>query len=100
VAERLRWRLKKGISPKPLQVTREATGVYYEAAAPALYDAGKIVGLANPAQVSALAQSFGIRPKTDGGDSVLLARFGALRQPRAWVRPAPEINELKALLAR
>ena len=98
-AELISWLLKQGIEPKQLHVTLEATSVYHEALAHALHDAGMKVCLANPAQVRAMAQSLGIRTKTDGVDSFLLARFGAVRQPQAWLPPAPEVQTLKNLLA-
>jgi len=41
-----------------------------------------------------------MRTKTDGTDSVALARYGALIQPDAWEAPPLEIRELKALITR
>ncbi|MBZ0092657.1 MAG: transposase, partial [Sulfuricellaceae bacterium] len=41
-----------------------------------------------------------VRTKTDGTDSVVLARYGALTRPALWEAPPLEIRELKALIAR
>jgi transposase len=99
-AELLHWVLKQGMSAQQIQVTLEATSVYHEALAHALHHAGMKVCLANPAQARAMAQSLGIRTKTDSIDAFLLARFGQIRQPQAWIPPAPEASHLNALLAR
>lgn len=50
------------------------TGVYHETAALALHDAGVTVSLVNPAQVRDFARGLGVRTKTDGVDSWVLAR--------------------------
>lgn len=78
----------------------EATGVYHEQAALWLSDAGMRVSVVNPAQVRDFAKGLAVRTKTDGTDSVVLARYGALIQPAAWQAPPLEIRELKALIAR
>ena len=78
----------------------EATGVYHEALAYFLHDAGAKVCVVNPAQVRDFAKSLGGRTKTDKKDSMVLARFAVSHGPRAWQPEAPEIRTLKALLAR
>lgn len=83
-----------------LHVVMEGTGVYHEAAAYALTQAGVKVSVVNPAQVRDFAKGLAIRSKTDASDRVVLARFGATNKPLAWQPPAPEIVELKALLSR
>ena len=83
-----------------IHVTLEATGVYHEALAYALYDMGVNVSIVNPAQVRDFAKGLGVRNKTDRKDSQVLARYGALAKPRLW-QPEPEaIRTLKALLSR
>lgn len=78
----------------------EATGVYHEALAYALYQAGAQVCVVNPAKVHHYAKSFGARTKTDKRDSRVLAHYGATQSPRLW-RPEPEeVHQLKALIAR
>jgi transposase len=91
---------KQNILPHELHVVLEATGVYHETAATLLVDAGVTVSIVNPAQVKDFARSLGIRTKTDGIDSLVLARYGDLLNPRPWTPPTPEIRELKALVAR
>jgi len=78
----------------------EATGVYHEQAAMWLSDAGMRVSVVNPAHVRDFARGLAVRTKTDGTDSVVLARYGALTQPEPWKAPPLEIRELKALITR
>ena len=42
----------------------------------------------------------GIRTKTDGIDSLVLARYGALLQPKPWTPPPQEARILQSLLSR
>jgi len=78
----------------------EATGIYHEQAALALTDAGITVSIINPAQIKDFGARTAVRTKTDGVDSFVLARYGALLQPAAWQPPPPEARMLQALLAR
>ncbi len=78
----------------------EATGIYHEALAYALHEAGANVSIVNPAQMRDYAKSLGTRTKTDKKDSLVIARYGATQHPRLWQPEAPEIRRLKALLAR
>lgn len=96
----LEWLSKQGVSPQQLHVVMDATGVYHEQAAMALADLGIAVSIINPAQVKDFGRGLAVRTKTDGVDSYVLARYGALVKPAAWQPPPPEARELKALLAR
>ena len=78
----------------------EATGIYHEALAYALHDAGAMVYVVNPAYIHDYAKSLGVRSKTDKKDSVIIARFGVTHHPAPWQPEAPEIRQLKALIAR
>lgn len=78
----------------------EATGIYHEALAYALHDAGAKVCVVNPAYIHDYAKSLGVRSKTDKKDSVIIARFGVTHHPAPWQPEAPEIRQLKALIAR
>ncbi len=78
----------------------EGTGVYHESAACALFDVGVHVSIVNPAQVRDFAKGLGIRTKTDGVDSQVLARYGAWVQPAPWTPPPAHVRTLTALLAR
>src|SRR5574340_715227 len=94
------WLDKQGVAPIDVHGVMEATGVYHEQAALWLTDAGMRVSVVNPAQVRDFARGLAMRTKTDGTDSVALARYGALIQREPWAAPPPEIRELKALVAQ
>lgn len=95
------WSLKNtGLEIGRLHFVMEATGVYHEQLAAALYDAGAKVSVVNPAQVKFYAQGMGVRTKNDKKDSAVLARYGLKEKPRLWQPEPPEIRTLKALLAR
>lgn len=100
IVDLLTWVAKQNVSPEALHVVMEGTGVYHEQAALALTDAGVTVSIVNPAQVKDFGRGLAVRTKTDGVDSFVLARYGALLKPKAWVPPAPEARILQALLAR
>lgn len=100
IVDLLAWVAKQNIFPEQLHVVMEATGVYHEQAAMALADAGVMVSIINPAQVKDFGRGLAVRTKTDGVDSFVLARYGALLKPKAWAPPAPEARILQALLAR
>lgn len=94
----LEW-LKKQKAVQP-HVIMEPTGIYHEAAALFLADAGLKVSLVNPAQLRKFAQGIGVKTKTDKADSAVLARYGATQNPDVWQPPSPSVRALKALLAR
>lgn len=100
IVDLLAWTAKQNISPEELHIVMEATGIYHEQAAMALTDAGVRVSIINPAQVKDFGRGLAVRTKTDGVDSFVLARYGALIKPAAWTPPAPEARMLQALLAR
>jgi transposase len=100
VSDLLAWCVKQHASPYELHAILEGTGVYHEPAALALADAGVTVSIVNPAQVKDFGRSLGVRTKTDGVDSRVLARYGALLKPRPWTPPAQEARVLQALLSR
>ena len=100
IVDLLAWVAKQNVSPGALHVVMEATGVYHEQAALALADAGISVSIVNPAQVKDFGRGLAVRTKTDGVDSFVLARYGALLKPSAWTPPAPEARMLQALLSR
>ena len=96
IVDLLAWTAKYNISPEELHIIMEATGVYHEQAALALTDAGVKVSIINPAQVKDFGRGLAVRTKTDGVDSFVLARYGALLKPAAWIPPAPEARMLQA----
>jgi len=100
IGELLRWLTKQGAHPANTHALLESTGVYHESAASLLCDHGLTVSILNPAQVRDFGKGLGLRTKTDGVDSWLLARFGLLQQPAAWQPPPRHVRELRALLTR
>lgn len=100
IGDLLTWVAKHAAAPEMLHVIMEATGVYHEQAALALADSGVTVSIVNPAQVKDFGRGLAVRTKTDGVDSLVLARYGALLKPVAWTPPVPEARMLQALLSR
>jgi transposase len=96
----LAWLTKQGVTIDQLHVVMEPTGVYHEAAALALSEAGIRVSLINPLHLRRYAQSLGVLSKNDATDAFLLARFGRERQPERWQPPSASVRYLHALLAR
>ena len=83
-----------------LHVCMEATGVYWEAVAEYLVDAGFIVSVVNPAQIKAYGAASMVRTKTDKVDARLIADFCLAQSPIPWQAPPPALRELRALVAR
>lgn len=100
ISQLLAWCAKHQVATHDLHAILEGTGVYHEQAALALADAGATVSIVNPAQVKDFGRSLGVRTKTDGIDSLVLARFGVMLTPRPWTPPAQEARVLQALLSR
>ena len=100
IADLLAWTSKQHVTNDQLHAILEGTGVYHEQAAQALHDAGVLVSIINPAQVRSFAFGLAIRNKTDDMDSLVLARYGAIVQPRIWIPPSQEARTLQALLKR
>jgi len=100
IADLLEWAGKQGVLPAELHAVMEGTGVYHEQAAIALCDAEVTVSIVNPAQVKNFGKGLAVRTKTDGIDSLVLARYGALLKPATWTPPSQEARALQALLSR
>lgn len=92
------WLNKHGVTD--LHVCMEATGIYWEAVAEFLADAGHTVSIVNPAQIKAFGAAELVRTKTDRVDARLIARFCVAQRPEPWQAPSPTIRELRALVAR
>lgn len=91
---------KEGIARHDVHAVMEGTGVYHQLVAEALYDAGVVVSVVNPAQVKDFGRGMAVRTKNDTKDSFVLARFGALLQPAPWIAPPPHARQLQAYIAR
>ncbi len=97
----LAWAQKHtGVPAEELHFVIEATGIYHQAVAQALHEAGARVSVVNPANVKHFARSEGRRSKTDQRDCLVLARYGNAHRLRLW-QPDPEpVRVLRALLSR
>lgn len=97
----LDWACRHGkCTASELHFIMEATGVYHEALAEFLVEAGCKISIVNPYQVKKFAESHGFRTKNDRHDGLVLALFGHERQLPIWTPPPPEVRHLKALLTR
>lgn len=96
----IQWCHKQGIQADLVHAILEATGPYHEQAATALFDAGVMVSVVNPATVHDFGGALAMRSKTDALDSLVLARYGLAIKPSPW-QPAPaHVRELRALLSQ
>lgn len=97
----LSWAQKHtGEALASIHFVMEATGVYHEALAYRLHEAGAQVSVVNPAQIRDYAKSLGTRTKTDKKDSMVIARYGVSQRPRLWQPEPAEVRQLKALISR
>jgi transposase len=92
------WLSKQGVTQ--VHACLEATGAYGDSPAAYLHEQDHRVSTVNPAAIKAYAQSHLSRTKTDRVDAALIAGFCAERRPPAWRPPAPEVQELQALVRR
>lgn len=92
----LQWLDKSKVPKDAVQVCMEATGVYYEAVATTLHDAGLVVSVVNPGCIKGFGQSENLRNKTDKADAALIARYCVAMAPAAWAPPPLEQRQLRA----
>lgn len=92
----LEWLEKSKASLDALHVCMEATGVYYEALALALHEAGLKVSVVNPSCIKGFGQSENIRNKNDEIDAGLIARYCLRMTPSLWAPPPLEQRQLRA----
>lgn len=81
-------------------VVLEATGGYEREACQGLANRGVKVARVNPRQVRDFARSLGLLAKTDALDAHLLARFGAVTEPRPYLPLSEILQAVAALLKR
>jgi transposase len=92
------WLKNKRYSPEDLNITMEATGVYYEG--PAYFPCGKPdfkVHAVFPNRTKKYGQSLGEKSKTDRTDARILARTGLERTLRLWQPVSGNLPGLKQL---
>ena len=92
----LDWLGKSKADLATLHVCMEATGVYYEALALALHNAGLKVSVVNPSCIKGFGRSENIRNKNDAIDAALIARYCAAMKPAPWVPLPLEQRQLRA----
>lgn len=81
-------------------VVMEATGIYGQAVATALMQAGYSVAVVQPGCVRHFARSQNILAKTDAIDARLIARYGEVHKPRVLQKPSVSCVRLRALIDR
>ena len=96
--ELVRWLTRH--ADAPVHVGLEATGIYHDAVALALHDAGHCVSVINPSATAAYAKSQLQRAKTDPTDAATIADYVRTQTPPAWTPAPPELRHLQALLRR
>lgn len=92
----LEWLGKSKAPMEAMHVCMEATGVYYEALALALHQAGLKVSVVNPSCIKGFGQGENIRNKNDAIDAGLIARYCAAMAPGLWTPPPVEQRQLRA----
>lgn len=78
-------------------IAMEATGPYYFQLARFLHEQGQKISVLNPLVVRRFSQMQLSRTKTDKKDSVLIANFTAMTNPKEWVMPSNEILQIRNL---
>jgi transposase len=84
----------KAMNCKQAHVCMEATGRHSLGVALALYDAGHVVSVVNPAQIREIARTKLGRNKTDKVDAALIRDYAALFNPAPWTPPSPAMRRL------
>jgi transposase len=84
----------KAMGSKQAHVCMEATGRYSLGVALALYDAGHVVSVVNPAQIRDFARTKLGRNKTDKVDAALIRDYAALFSPAPWTPPSLAMRRL------
>lgn len=93
------WLLKQKCPPEQVTAVMEATSVYHENVAYGLHENTAVsVCISNPQRVREFARGMGILTKNDSVDAWVLARYGELKQPDAWIPPSPAVRKLNELL--
>ncbi|HMN28390.1 MAG TPA: IS110 family transposase [Caldilineaceae bacterium] len=91
----LRWLEQQQVTG--LHACMEATNLYWEEVAQALYEQEYTVSVVNPARIKGFAMSQMRRNKSDKQDSVVIAAFCAAVRPQAWQPPSAVQRKLRTL---
>jgi transposase len=100
VYELIRWCAKHGLSSDQVHGVMDGTGLYHEQSATTLHDTGATVSLVNPENVHDFGQTRDMRSRTDGLDSLTLARYGVAAQPPTWQPSPAHVRALRDLVAQ
>lgn len=93
----VQWVEKLTVSGPAPEYIMEATGVYHQALAYYLSDAGRHVSVVLPNKISNFSRTLDINTVTDKTASQTIARFGLGRKMTSWNKPKKIFNELKQL---
>jgi len=96
-ASLLDWVQQKRQPDLALDVTLEATGVYYEELAYYLHEQGCQVHVVLPNKAKSFAQSLNLKSKNDASDARMLAQMGLERRLEVWRPQSPQMRALKQL---
>jgi len=80
------------------RIVFEPTGAYHRAFEARFLNAGFTLAKVNPRQARRFAEAIGTNAKTDAVDAAMLARFGAMLEPRALAPTSAILNDMKDLL--
>lgn len=80
------------------RIVYEPTGAYHRAFETRFLEAGFTLAKVNPRQARRFAEAVGTNAKTDAVDAAMLARFGAMLEPRALAAQSATLHDLKDLL--
>jgi transposase len=80
------------------RIVYEPTGAYHRGFERRLLEAGFALAKVNPRQARRFAEAIGTNAKTDAVDAAMLARYGAMVEPRTLPASSPMLMEMKDLL--
>lgn len=80
------------------RIVYEPTGAYHRAFERRFLEAGFTLAKVNPRQARRFAEAIGTGAKTDAVDAAMLARFGAMIEPRTLPASSQTLGEMKDLI--
>lgn len=97
IARFMTWQGKLSEEELALPIVMEATGVYHEQLACALYDGGHQVHVVLPNKAKAFTRSINLRSVNDGSSARTLALMGMERKLDPWEKPRELYSRMKHL---
>lgn len=86
------------VGKQQVHICCEATGIYYEAMAEYLHNAGYKISVENPRKIKGFGVAVLQRSKTDRQDAELIARYCKAVEPPFWQPQMPEQKQLRELI--